>query len=538
MRKLLLINLALGFLLVLSACAPKEYAIKTDNWDGNMINDNYRVYYEVFLWAFSDSNGDGVGDLQGLINRLDYLNDGDFNSGLSLGVTGLWLMPIMPSPSYHKYDTTDYKAIDPQYGTIEDFKLLIQEAQARNIDIIIDLVVNHTSQYHPWFRQARQAAENGNWNSPYLEYYTLVTEDEKVPGRTYYPFHGDLYYEGNFWSGMPELNVGSPLVRAEFEEIIAFWFDLGVKGFRLDAVKYLYFGELEPNILFWKWFMDTVREIREDAYVVGEMWASDSEILPYYTVFNNFDFGMSQNNGAVASTVYGIDTVNSFVQYITNYKARVKDVNENAILQPFISNHDMNRAAGYLPLDGQMQMAANLYMLTYGTPFIYYGEEIGMRGSRGNEKTDANRRLAMLWGGRDPVNNPPGSFWTPDQQVNGSVQDQIKDPHSLLTHYKRLIHARDAHPEIARGNYTALVFEGHQDFGGFISTWNGSSVLVLHHTGRRPLTINLSQYQLQAFTSISSQLGPFADYIEFELALNGNELTIPPMTSVILRTPD
>ena len=537
MRRTILFALLFLIFIPLSACGVREYAISPPKEEIVMINDNYRVYYEIFVGAFSDGSGDGMGDLKGIIHRLDYLNDGDFNSGLSLGITGLWLMPIMPSPSYHKYDTTNYKAIDPQYGTLEDFKTLVTEAQKRNIDIIIDLVVNHTSIHHPWFREARKAAQEGRWDSPYLDYYTLVKEEEKVPGRTYYLFHDDLYYEGNFWSQMPELNVASPHVRSEFEDIISFWLDLGVKGFRLDAVKYLYFGELEPNILFWEWFMDTVTAIREDAYVVGEMWASDAEILPYYAVFNNFDFGMSQNNGAVVSTVQGIESVNAFVQYITSYKERVKAVNETAILQPFISNHDMNRAAGYLNLNGPMQMAANLYILTYGTPFIYYGEEIGMRGSRGNENTDANRRLAMLWGDNDKVKDPVGAFWTADQQTNGTVRNQINDPYSLLTHYKKLIQARHAHPEIARGEYTALEFAGFNNFGGFISTLNDSSVVVLHHTGNETLTIDLRDYGLEYFTRLTAELGlPIkTSNGSFLATLDGSILTIAPKTSVILR---
>lgn len=514
---------------LLMACGPREYKINEAHLEARMKEDNYRVYYEIFVGGFSDASGDGMGDLRGIINRLDYLNDGDPNSGISLGITGLWLMPIMPSPSYHKYDTTNYMAIDSQYGTLEDFKELVNEAQKRGIDIIIDLVVNHTSSFHPWFRQARQAAQAGDWDSIYLDYYTLVTEEEKVAGRTYYHFVGDLYYEGNFWSEMPELKVSSPHVRAEFEEIIEFWLDIGVKGFRLDAVKYLYFGEVEPNIDFWRWFMDVVRSHREDAYVVGEMWASDSEILPYYEVFNNFDFGMSQNHGAVASTVNGIESVNAFVNYLYHYRNRVKEINPDAILQPFISNHDMNRAAGYLPLDGRMQMAANMYILSYGTPFIYYGEEIGMRGSRGSENTDANRRLAMLWGDRDTVKNPVGATWTPDMQVNGTLRDQLNDPDSLYNHYKRVIMARHAHPEIARGDYIPLYFEGFTTLGGFISTFESNSVLVLHHTGGQEVTLDISDYTDVDFKILSISLG-------YESAtLEGSILTIPPMTTVILR---
>lgn len=508
----------------------EEYIITEEVLNATMIHDNYRVYYQILVGTFSDSNQDGMGDIQGIINRLDYLNDGDINSGKSLGVTGIWLMPIMPSPSYHKYDATDYQAIDPAYGTIDDFSQLIEAANQRDIDIIIDLVINHSSDLHPWFQQALSAAKAGDFDSPYLEYYTLVTETEKVPGRTYYHFHGDLFYEGNFSSRMPELNLDSQLVRNEISNILEFWFDLGVKGFRLDAVKYPYFEEHEKNIDFWNWFMDEVRKYREDAYVVGEMWDSDEAIINYYEPFNNFDFGLSQLDGYISLTVKNIESVNDFVRYIDQYMTRVKAVNPNAILQPFISNHDMNRAAGYLSVEDHiMHMAANLYLLTYGTPFIYYGEEIGMLGSRGSENTDANRRLVMHWGDGDTVENPVGSTWTIDRQRNGTVAEQIIDSHSLYNHYKKLLMIRHANPEIARGTYTPLYFDGRTTFGGYLSTYQSSTIGVFHNTSMQTIIIDLSLYTDQDFNEIRG-------YVGLDLAqLNGQVLTLGPLTSVVLK---
>ncbi|QLY39685.1 alpha amylase [Hujiaoplasma nucleasis] len=495
-----------------------------------MIEDNYRVYYEIFLGSFSDSNQDGFGDIQGVINRLDYLNDGQASSGVSLGVTGLWLMPIMPSPSYHKYDTTNYLSIDPVYGNMDDFENLVSEANQRGIDIIIDLVLNHTSNQHPWFKNALNAYKEGDLDNPYLEYYVLVTEEEKLPNRTYHHFYGELYYEGNFSSSMPELDLDSLLVRQEIQQIIEFWFNKGIKGFRLDAVKYPYYEEHQKNIDFWNWFMDQVYMQRSDAYVVGEMWDSDENIYPYYEPFNNFDFGFSQLNGAVSMTVKNLETVNDYVRYLDRYKNNVLKVNPQAILQPFISNHDMNRAAGFLMVDEYaMHMAANLYILTYGTPFIYYGEEIGMLGSRSTENTDANRRLAMYWGDGDSVTNPIGSTWTVDRQINGSVQDQIGDPNSLYNHYKKLIMVRNAHPEIARGQYTLIDFSELITFGGFLSTYGDSTVGVFHNTGFGQVTIDLSQYTDYEFSQLSAYLG------QAQASLDGQTLTIGPRTSVVLK---
>ncbi len=528
--KLKILILVTLVVLILTGCSQREYRIVDARFDQVSPVDNYRVFYQIFVGSFSDSNNDTIGDIRGIINRLDYLNDGDPLSGKSLGVTGLWLTPIMPSPSYHKYDTTDYFNVDPQFGTLEDFQELIIKAEARGINIIIDLVLNHTSSRHPWFVEARRAMREGDLDNRYIDFYNIVRAEEKVAGRTYYHFYGEYYYEGNFWSEMPDLNVSNLYVREEIERMVEFWLGMGVAGFRLDAVKYPFLGNDDANLEFWRWFMDIAKSYREDVYVVGEMWDSDTNILRYYEVMNNFDFGMSQSNGAVASTVQGIESVNQFVRYVYEYRNSVKAVNPDAMLQPFLTNHDMNRAAGFLSLEnGQMQMAANLYILSYGTPFIYYGEEIGMRGSRGSENTDANRRLAMHWGDGDSVGNPIGSTWTSADQTNGTVREQLRDPDSLLTHYKRLLLIRQANPEIARGEYLPLMFENEQHFGGFLSTYEGSTIAVLHNVSQQPITIDISIIESITLTELRAEIGMGG------ATLTGSVLVIDPMTSVVLR---
>ncbi len=529
MKKIIVFAMIIAISLSLASCRS-EYSINDENLTANMIDDNYREYYEIFVGAFSDSNDDGVGDLQGVIDRLDYLNDGDPNSGESLGITGIWLMPIMDSPSYHKYDVADYYSIDGEYGTLDDFEELTTEAHARGINVIIDLVLNHTSEYNSWFREARRAVEDGDMDNPYIDYYTLVTEEEKVNGHTYYPFAGDLFYEGNFSSSMPELNMDNEDVKNEIIDIMAFWFDLGVDGFRLDATKYVYYGEPEKNIEFWNWFEVEATKIKSDAYIVGEVWSSDNEIIDYYESFSNFDFGMSQALGYVALTANSTYSVDQYVDYMIDYRSRVEAVRSDAILQPFISNHDMNRAAGYLSVeDYRMQIAANLYMLSYGTPFIYYGEEIGMKGSRSTENTDANRRLAMLWGDRDSVEDPLGATYDADKQTNGTVKDQLNDETSLYNHYKKLIMIRHANPEIARGAYTYLDFSDAFYIGGFLSTYENSTVMVLHNTGMEPITINLSDYTNLDFNTIRGYVG------QGIATLEGNQLTLDGLTSVVLK---
>ena len=212
------------------------------------------------------------------------------------------------------------------------------------------------------------------------------------------------------------------------------------------------------------------------------------------------------------------------------YLGRIDGLNEDAMIVPFISNHDMDRAAGYLtPASYNMQFAANLYILSPGSPFIYYGEEIGMRGSRGSANTDANRRLAMLWGDDDKVSDPEGTTYSKDSQADTSVKEQLALDDSLLTYYKRLIMIRAANPEIARGEYKALKLSGTKA-GGFISTLNGSSVCVLHNPSNGTATIDLSTVSgAENFKKISAAIG------QGSASLDGTKLTIEGRTSVVLR---
>lgn len=515
-------------LLFIPACTnKKEYKLLDKNLESKNINDNYRTYYEIFIGGFSDSNKDGIGDIKGMTNRLDYLNDGDPSSGKSLGVTGIWLMPMMPSPSYHKYDVMDYKTIDKKYGTMEDFEVFLTETDKRGINVIIDFVINHTSSRHPWFIEFKKAVINNDTDNKYYTYYSLYKEEDKTPNKRFYPITKDYFYEGNFSSEMPELNLDSPYVREELLDIMAFWINKGVDGFRLDAAKYPYFDEHERNIAFWNWFMGEAKKLKQDIYVVGEVWDKNEVLIPYYESFSNFDFEMS-DNGMVTQTVRYIETVDRYIDYLIRYKNKVKAVNKEAILTPFISNHDMDRASGYLRLDGPMYIASNLYMLTYGTPFIYYGEEIGMKGSRGNENTDANRRLAMLWGDSDTVKDPVGATYDPKLQTNGTVKSQLSKKDSLYNHYKKLIMIREAYPEIARGDYEKLDFSLYQTVGGFISHYNGSKVVVLHNTSDEEVTLDLSKFSLDGYNLMV--------YVGLNKANKTNlNLTIGPYTSVILK---
>ena len=486
------------------------------------VTDNARVFYEIFVGSFSDSNGDGIGDLRGIINRFDYLNDGQPNSGRSLGVEGLWLTPIFASPSYHKYDVTDYYQVDPAFGSMEDLEELIALCHARNVKLILDLPINHTGSQNQWFLNFVAAHQAGDEQDPFFSYYSFCHKDA-VPNGTFAPIPGtDSLYECNFSQDMPELNFDYQPLREELLRLAQFYLDLGVDGFRFDAAKYIYFGDNGRSEDFWLWYTGKLRESKPDVYLVAEVWDSDLTTDIYYPAMNCFDFTMSQAEGQIAKAARG-GNVNRYTAYVQEYLDRVKALREDAMILPFIANHDMDRAAGFLSLEnGAMRMAANLYLLSPGSPFIYYGEELGMRGSRGGSNTDANRRLAMNWGDGDTVRDPEGSSYSRSGEV--SALEQMADPDSLYNYYKELLMLRAANPEIARGDYTALSLEG-SNVGGFVSSLDGPRVCVLHNTTGEAMKLKLPE----GFSQLSAWIGAG------EAALEDGVLTIPAQTSVILR---
>ncbi len=489
---------------------------------------NARVFYQIFVGSFSDSNGDGIGDLRGIINRFDYLNDGDDNSGLSLGVEGIWLTPIFKSDSYHKYDVANYYQVDPQFGTEADLQELIDLCHSRNVKIILDLPINHTSRSHPWFQYFLNAHKDGNPDNRYYDYYSYA--DTPQPGKQYSAMAGiGKYYECNFSGDMPELNFDNEEVRQAVVEVARYYLDMGLDGFRFDAAKYIYYGENTRCVEFWDWYMAELRKIKPDIYTVAEVWDGDGVTIPYNSSTNCFNFSMSQTTGSIASAAKGGD-VNRLTSYMEYYIQSIREQKDDAMLISFIANHDTDRAAGMLSVStGQAFVGANLNILTPGSPFIYYGEEIGMKGSRGGANTDANRRLAMLWGDNDTVKDPVGTTYKVSSQTNGTVADQKPYSYSLLSHYKKLIMIRKANPEIAYGTYTALKLEGTK-VGGFRSEYEGKTVVVLHNTTTEAFQIDLStlgQDVAQMAVAAYAGLGT--------ATLEGTVLTLQGQTSVVLR---
>lgn len=491
------------------------------------ISDNYRTFYQIFVGSFSDSNNDGIGDLRGIINRMDYLNDGDIYSGKSLGVQGIWLSPIFSSPSYHKYDASDYYEVDWRFGTEEDLRELIALCKERNVKVILDLAINHTSSQHPWFHAFKEARINGDTENPYYNYYSCAATADKKGGITYQKIAGvDCWYECNFSGDMPELNFDNPEVRAAALDVAKHYLDMGVDGFRFDAVKYIYFGDTAASVAFWEWYMDELRAIDPNVYCVGECWSGENEILEYYSAMNCFNFAMAQAEGVAATAAKGF-SISGFTNYVESFQSKVLEKNPKGMVMSFLSNHDMDRIAGAFILDGNMRMAANLYLLCCGSPVIYYGEEIGLRGSRGGENTDANRRLAMLWGDDDMIRDPMGSTYPEKNQISTTVADQMVDENSMYNYYCRLLAVRHKYPAIARGMYTAISC-GSKNLGGFAIEYEGETLGLIHNTSTEELTFDLSGLDGISFTELCDAIGMG------NAVLEGTILTVGPQTSVIL----
>ena len=514
MKKLFLILLISIFLL--SGCQKK---LKPDP-----IDDNYRVFYEIFPGSFSDSNGDGIGDLQGILKRLDYLNDGNIDSNASLGIQGIWLTPIFASPSYHKYDVQDYYSIDPSFGTQEDLDKLIEECHKRNVKLILDMVINHTSSKHEWFTEFCKAHKSGDLNNKYYNFYVYANNSEIPANRHFASIPGTTQsYECNFSDDMPELNFDNEEVRKEVLNIAKFYLEKGIDGFRFDAAKYIYYSDNYSSIDFWKWYCDQLRSIKEDVYLVGEVWSGESEVNEYIKAMNCFNFTMAQAEGVIASAAKG-NNIAAYANYIEHYQDQLRQINPKAMVIPFISNHDMDRAAGYLNVYNSLAyMGANLLLLTPGSPFLYYGEEIGLKGTRGSANTDANRRLAMLWGDGDTVQDPEGTTFDPKKQVNGTVADQIKQDFSLFNHYKKVIAFRNKYPQIARGIYKRFNLN-QNNLGGFVITYNGESTYLFHNNSKEEISIKADMFK------------EMIDFVGLnEASYKDGTLTVGAYTSVLLK---
>lgn len=462
MRKIL--SLILIAILLTGCSSKKEYIEPTTN----------TAYYEVFLASFYDSDGDGIGDIQGLIQKLDYIQ-------YDVGANALWLMPIHPSPTYHKYDVTNYYEIDEVYGSLDDFQELIQELEQRNMTIIIDLVLNHTSSEHPWFVEGLENKKNNTCDSTsYCDYYNFSSTFDAG----YTKVNNDLYYESVFWSEMPDLNLDNEEVRKEILDITQYWLDLGVDGFRLDATTHYYGENTQKNVEFLKWFGENVRKQNEDVYIVGEAWTAKQVIQDMYAsdIDSFFNFSFSGHDGTILKN---INNENGYElgQKILEYNQEIQSVRPNASDAVFISNHDTGRSAGFITTIEKQKLVASIYLLMPGNVFIYYGEEIGMKGSG----IDENKRLAMPWGEEKGLTQSPiGSDYTKEQTT--TVSESLKDGNSLLNHYYTVLQIRNQFPELTTADFK-VVDTGNKE----IMYLEYNSVIIIHNLSEKSLDIKLTQ---------------------------------------------
>ncbi len=413
------------------------------------------VFYEIFVRSFMDSNGDGIGDFQGIISKLDYLNDGDPNTTTDLGIGGIWLMPIMPSPSYHGYDITDYKAVNPQYGTMEDFQQLLEECHKRGIRVIIDFVINHTSDKHPWFQAALQDKDG------YKDWYVWREEKPSTMGPwgqpAWHKVRDDLYYYGIFWSGMPDLNFKTQAVSDALYDISDFWLDVGVDGFRVDAARYLdeegAVLQDAPGTLLW--FQNWRRHIKArnaEVFSVGEVW-TDLKTQSAYNQPRGLDslfiFDTAEN---ILGSVFAPDPS----RIIKSYQDTLAAFPDSSF-STFLTNHDQQRVASFYGNNvNKEKQAAFIYLTGPGVPFVYYGEEIGMTGN----KPDEFLRTPMQWTKEE--NAGFTSAEQPWQAINegyedNNVHDMKDDPESLLNWYRQIIQVRNQHPALRTGSYQAFI---------------------------------------------------------------------------------
>lgn len=491
---------------------PETAEDETDRIPLNVIEDNYRTYYEVFVYSFCDSDGDGIGDIPGLISKLDYINDGDDATDTDLGCNGIWLMPVNPSPTYHKYDVADYYGIDEQYGTLEDFKELLAECDKRGIKVIMDLVLNHSSSQNPWFQEAYSylqqldGKEPSVEECPYLDYYHF--SKEQAGG--YYAVEGtDWYYEAQFWSEMPDFNLDSEALREEFAEITDYWLSMGVGGFRLDAVKEYYTGAAQSNIDFLAWLNDTVKTQKEDSYLVGEAWLDMAEYAPYYGsgIDSMFDFAFADKDGIISKVLNGAPA-SKYGQAAAGLEDTFGAYNENYIDAPFYTNHDMGRSAGYYAGEDsacQTKMAGAMNLLMSGSAFVYYGEELGMKGAG----KDENKRAPMYWSKNPEAEGMcDGPADMDDIKMKfDSLEEQAEDTASVYQYYKKVIKVRNQNPEIARGSVTCLEEgaadgyqvaqpEGKESVCVLKKSYEGSEILLVFVTAGTEVSVDLSRITL------------------------------------------
>jgi alpha-glucosidase len=485
------------------------------------------VFYEIYPRSFADSNNDGVGDLNGIASKLDYLHD--------LGVDAIWISPCFPSPQVDfGYDVSDYENIDPMYGTLADFDVLAREAKKRGIHIILDFVVNHSSDQHPWFLDSKSSR-----SSAHRDWY--IWRDGKGPGQppnnwvstfggpawTLDPVTNQYYYH-YFYAAQPDLNWRNPAVKDAMFGVTSWWYKRGVAGFRLDAVDTLFedpnlkdnpikspgknaFGdpiEDDKNNTKLPEVHDILRGLRKvadeyNAVLVGETWTADiAELNQYYG---------KGNNELQLPMDFLFTTVNKLSP--AEFRKQIAAVDAASGWPTFvISNHDIVRSSDRYG-DGQhndqiAKLMAGLYLTLRGTPIMYYGEEIGMKTTPPTRKEDVQdpigrtgwpkekgrdgERTPMQWDNSDNAGFTKGTPWlpVPPTYKTHNVADELKDPDSVLVFYKQVLKLRHTNPALMDGKYVAIN-ESDANVLSYLRIYKDHAVVVALNMSGTPQKVSL-----------------------------------------------
>ena len=494
---------------------------------GESPDDNHRVWYEIFVYSFCDSDGDGIGDLNGVRSRLPYLQE--------LGVNGIWFMPLHPSTSYHKYNVSDYYAIDPQYGTMKDFEALLAECEAAGIKVIMDLVVNHTGSEHPWFKEATaylkslpEGAEPDATACPYVDYYFFAKDSTQV-GAPKEITGTDWWYEAPFSYDMPDLNLENSAVRGEVEKIMAFWMDKGVAGFRLDAAKEFFSGNATKNVEVLSWLQSAATAIDPNAYMVAEVWDTFANITKYYEsgITSIFNYAFGNSDGKITKVIRGAGNASMVSTYAPALEKADKAYlgsHPDYIDAPFLSNHDVGRILGFANRDENLvKLAGAMNIFMGGSVFIYYGEELGMAGS-GN---DPSKRVAMYWNdsGEGMTQLPPDA--STQEHPFGSYETQRDNDASVYNYYRQAIAIRKALPVISHGRVTAEANLNKGCVSAQRKTWGDEECILLMNIDPNAAQVDLSFYTDWTLAASLSASGE-------EVAMDGTDLSLPAYGVAVL----
>lgn len=483
------------------------------------------ITYEIFVQSFADSNGDGIGDIKGMTSKLDYLQN--------LGVEGIWLMPMNPSPSYHKYDVSDYYDIHPDYGTLDDFKNFVKEAHKRNIKVVMDMVLNHCGRTNKWFQEALKDP-----NSKYWDYFVWTHKDDpqtKAEGkiisgdssnrRRWVKVDGsDYLYYAYFGGSMPDLNYDNPKLRQEVFQVGKFWLgEVGIDGFRLDAARHIFPDERAADShKWWEYFLQEMKTVNKDVYIVGEVWAPAEVVGPYLKgipALFNFDMG--------GEIIKAINEENGS-QLVSKHK-KIEDfyasVNPDYVDATFLTNHDQNRVMSSVNGNSDKEKMAVALLLTLpGSPYLYYGEEIGMPG----KKPDQFIREPFLWDSK--AKDQFRATWIqPRNSTDSTVVPaaaQLIDKNSLFNYYKKFIQLRNKSYALTYGKLIPADLSNSPSVCAFIRSDENESLLVVHNLSKENQTISLpsdlQDYKVQYFANKEAQI-------------KNTQIQIPGYSTVILK---